>query len=149
MHYKPSVAEGEREGAAGVGLGEVQMERYLKIAFCCECSSTNSASKGLLSSVSSLVDLQGTRRGEGLATRVAVVLFGGSPGQSWEQNWGRGGGGGQRPRRNVPRGGVLTVLRSHMHEAVDLCLDERCQRVGGNHRRVLIGAKVGTGLKEL
>lgn len=122
--------------------------KYLKIAFCCESSSTNSASKGFLSSVSSLVNLQGTRRGEGLTTRVAVVLFGGSPGQSWEQNWGRGRGR-QRPRRDVTGGRVLTVLRSHMHEAVDLCLDERCQRVGGNHRRVLIGAKVGTGLKEL
>lgn len=98
--------------------------RYLQIAFCCESSPTYSASKGFLSSVSSLVDLQGARRGEGFATRVAVVLLGSSPGQGWEQNWGRGGGG-QRPRGDVTGGGVLAVLRSDMHEAVDLCLDER------------------------
>lgn len=98
--------------------------RYLQIAFCRESSPTNSASKGFLSSVSSLVNLQGTRRGEGLATRVTVMLFGGSPGQSREQNWGRGRGG-QRPRGDVTGGGVLAVLRRDVHEAVDLCLDER------------------------
>lgn len=67
-------------------------KKYLQIAFCCECSSTYSAGKRFLTSVCPFMDLQSTGRRKCFPTRVAVVLFWSSSGESREQHRGRGRG---------------------------------------------------------
>ena len=113
------------------------LRSYLQVAFGGEGPAADGAGEWLLAGVSSLMDLEGAGRGEGLPTSVAVVLLG-SPTRRGVGEHRRGGG-----RGGDQAGGHLPDLRVEAaEEPVDLRLDEGAHGEEGGSGA---GADAGSG----
>lgn len=123
-------------------LLQPRLKTYLEIAFGSESSSTDSAGERFLPSVRPFMDLQGTRRGEGLSTGVAIMLLRCPPRRGWRKHWGWCGSLWCRQAHRR----LLGILVGAVEEAVDLCLDHGGQGAGGEEWRTRAW---GGGLKEL